>query len=339
MTTPPNRWLTATLAVLATAALLAAPLGSQAAAAQPNGNATADEDGPPPLLRDVLDQAGRTYLDAKAKLDQSTKRQLILNLELRRAENRLAKLAPQVEQIAARSYRTGRIGAAAMLLNSASPDSFLDRAATLDELNMVNGKRVAELAQAVDDAARAKDAIDAEVRDQRKQVAVMNAQKREAENALALVGGRSLTAGFVAATSPVARAAPRTSSGGWPNESCSQDDPTTAGCVTPRTLHAYKETKRAGFDRFVGCHRSGGPFEHPKGRACDWSLRNSGFTPARTQNERTYGNNLTAFLVRNADRLGILYVIWNRQIWLPATGWRSYSGASDHTDHVHMSML
>ena len=34
-----------------------------------------------------------------------------------------------------------------------------------------------------------------------------------------------------------------------------------------------------------------------------------------------------AFLVRNADRLGVLYVIWNRQIWFPATGWKSYRGA------------
>jgi hypothetical protein len=46
-----------------------------------------------------------------------------------------------------------------------------------------------------------------------------------------------------------------------------------------------------------------------------------------------------AFLVRNADRLGVLYVIWNRQIWFPATGWKSYRGASAHTDHVHVSML
>jgi hypothetical protein len=46
-----------------------------------------------------------------------------------------------------------------------------------------------------------------------------------------------------------------------------------------------------------------------------------------------------AFLVRNADRLGVLYVIWFRQIWLPATGWKAYHGASAHTDHVHVSML
>jgi hypothetical protein len=46
-----------------------------------------------------------------------------------------------------------------------------------------------------------------------------------------------------------------------------------------------------------------------------------------------------AFLVRNADRLGIYYVIWYAQIWFPATGWKSYHGPSNHKDHVHVSML
>ena len=26
-------------------------------------------------------------------------------------------------------------------------------------------------------------------------------------------------------------------------------------------------------------------------------------------------------------------------LWQPASGWHSYSGPSDHTDHVHVSML
>jgi hypothetical protein len=48
---------------------------------------------------------------------------------------------------------------------------------------------------------------------------------------------------------------------------------------------------------------------------------------------------LMAFLVRNADRLGIYYVIWYAQIWFPATGWHAYHGVSNHKDHVHVSLL
>ena len=43
----------------------------------------------------------------------------------------------------------------------------------------------------------------------------------------------------------------------------------------------------------------------------------------------------------NARRLGVMYVIWNRRIWSAsdaASGWLPYSGASPHTDHVHVSL-
>jgi hypothetical protein len=58
--------------------------------------------------------------------------------------------------------------------------------------------------------------------------------------------------------------------------------------------------------------------------------------------DRDYGNRLAAWLIANAQRLGVLYVIWFRQIWLPSSGWRAYNGggdpSSDHTNHVHMSI-
>ena len=41
-----------------------------------------------------------------------------------------------------------------------------------------------------------------------------------------------------------------------------------------------------------------------------------------------------------ARRLGIMYIIWDRQMWRaydPDAGWRKYTGSSAHTDHVHFS--
>ncbi|SCL37232.1 hypothetical protein GA0074692_4598 [Micromonospora pallida] len=294
----------------------------------------------PKLLNEVIEETNRSYTQAQAKLDASKKRQLTLALEVERAQNELKALTPQVATIAVRSYMTGRVGATSMLLNSNTPDSFVERASALDEMNMVNGKKVAAVAAVKKQAELAKKALDAEVMEQQKQADILKKRKREAEKSLSLVGGVGLTGGLVDATSPIARPGPgRDSNGNWRPLGCTEDDPTTGGCITARTLHMYKEVKRAGFNMFVGCHRLGGPYEHPKGRACDWSLQKSGFSSWDTKAERMYGNNLTAFLVRNADRLGIYYVIWNRQIWFPATGWKSYSGPSNHTDHVHVSML
>ena len=93
----------------------------------------------------------------------------------------------------------------------------------------------------------------------------------------------------------------------------------------------------------MSCHRNGGSGEHPKGRACDFAAQKGGFGGDATGGDKTYGNNLAAYFLRNASKLGVLYVIWYRQIWLPSSGWRSYSGAggdpsSDHTNHVHLSV-
>jgi hypothetical protein len=343
VTAPLRRWLTPAVAVLTALTVLVGPTPATAApstAAPSTPAPSGHEDDDPPLLNELIETTNRDYSQAKAKMDKSRKRQAQLAVEVKRAQADLDTLAPQVNQIAAQSYRTGRIGALSMLLESDAPDSFVKRAASLDELNMVNEQKLAKVNAVKTRAEQAKLAIDAELREQQKQANIMAKRKTEADKALSLVGGKGFTGGLVAATSPVARIGPgRTADGGWAPESCSENDPTTSGCVTPRTLHAYKEVKRAGFDRFVGCYRPGGPWEHPKGRACDWSLQNSGFSPWHNTDTRTYGNNVAAFLIRNADRLGIYYVIWNRQIWFPATGWKSYSGPSNHTDHVHMSLL
>lgn len=318
--------------------MLAGPVPASAAPTSPPQPSGHDEE--PELLGDLIEVRNREYVKASAQLKKSKERQAALEQEVKKAQAELDALTPQVAQIATQSYRTGRVGAISMLLEADNPDSFIARATALDELNRVNDRRLNTVNAVKIRAEQAKLAVDAEVRKQQKLENDLERGKIEAEKALRLVGGQGLTGGLVDAESPVARIAPgRTSDGGWKSLGCTEDDPTTGGCITARTLHMYQEVKRAGFNRFVGCYRSGGPYEHPKGRACDWSLQNSGFRSWYNNDMRMYGNNLTAFLVRNADRLGVYYVIWNRQIWFPATGWKSYSGPSNHTDHVHVSML
>jgi hypothetical protein len=339
MTARPRRWLVLALAPLVAAtAMLVAP--ASPASADPDGtSATADDGEDNPLLNDVLDNTGRRYLTAKALVAKSTKSQLTLGLAVKDAEAKRDALLPQVGAVAAQQYRTGGVSTAGFLLGSANTDMFLKRAISLEEINALNDDKLRQLNAAINKVDTAKAALDAEVKSQKQNLAAMQKQKEAAEKALALVGGESLTGGFVTAKSPEAAPAPRNADGGFSPESCSVNDPTTDGCITPRTFHMYKEVKKAGFNRFVGCHRNGGPFEHPKGRACDWSLQKSGFSIAHNADMKNYGNNVMAFLVRNADRLGILYVIWFKQIWFPATGWKAYHGASTHQDHVHVSML
>jgi peptidoglycan DL-endopeptidase CwlO len=344
MTVRPRRWLTVGLAPLVAVALMVVPVTP--AHAEPGGSSSSsapdeksDDDEDDRLLNEVLESSNRKYVQAKAAVEKSTKTQQRLAVEITLAEARRKALEPEVNAIAAQQYQTGHLGAASFLIGSRGSNDFLQKAVSLEEINALQDHKLHELNRAIEDVNTKKAALDAEVKAQQNNLVAMKKQKEAADKALALVGGNSLTGGFVLAKSPVASPAPRNSDGGFSAERCNVNDPTTGGCITARTLHMYKEVKKAGFSRFVGCHRDGGPFEHPKGRACDWSLQKSGFSVAHNADMKNYGNNLMAFLVRNADRLGIYYVIWYAQIWFPASGWKAYHGASNHKDHVHVSML
>ncbi|MFI7212491.1 coiled-coil domain-containing protein [Micromonospora maritima] len=330
------------LALLAaTAVLLGAGLavaGPAAAAPSPN----APDEGDSKQLRAALEAAAKGHIDAKNRLDNSKRRQAALATQLKDIEGRLVGLTAQAGEVAVQSYRLGRLNEASMLLASSGPDDFLKRAAELDMMAQRDSKRLGDLARAKAEAAESKLAIDAEVREQQKQLAVLARKKKDAEVALAKVSSGA-GSGFSGGSSS-ARPAPRNSDGSWPSESCSVDDPTPAsGCITPRTLHMLQQAKAAGYKRYASCHRSGGGGEHPKGRACDFAAATDGFEDrTATGGDKAYGDSLASWAKNNASRLGIMYVIWYRQIWMPNTGWRAYSGggspAADHTNHVHISM-
>ncbi|WP_430781154.1 coiled-coil domain-containing protein [Actinoplanes sp. G11-F43] len=344
MTASPRRWLILALAPLVTAAMLLAPASPASAEPGDENPAPSSETKSDGLMSSLMESTNRRFVSAKAAVAASTKNQKKLAGEIKAAESRRDVLIPEVNSIARQQYLTGNLSTVTFLLDSSSSDDFLSKAVSLEEINTLHDKKLSELNAVIEEVTSKKAALDAELKNEKQQLDVLAKQKESAEKQLDLVGAstginQTVNQGLVDAKSDKAKAAPRNSSGGFSAEGCTEKDPTTSGCITKRTLNMYKETKKAGFDMFVGCFRTGGPFEHPKGRACDWSLQKSGFSSADSTKEMKYGNNLTAFLVRNADALGIYYVIWYKQIWFPASGWKAYHGVSDHTDHVHVSML
>jgi peptidoglycan hydrolase-like protein with peptidoglycan-binding domain len=105
-------------------------------------------------------------------------------------------------------------------------------------------------------------------------------------------------------------------------------------------LATYTDSGSFGIVRDCG---SGGQSEHKEGRAFDWKMSASNTRQkAEVQTLLTwllatdkYGNKYAM-----ARRFGIMYMIWNRQIFKlydAGKGWQAYSGASAHTDHVHFS--
>lgn len=331
------RRLQAVLAILIALAML--PVATPAAHAAPN------DEGGSKTLRAALESAAKGHVEAKNSLENSKKRQKALAASLVQAKLKATQLQGRVGEVANRSYRQGRYTAMSMLLNSASPDAFLERALRLEQMAQVDGKALTGYLTAVTTAERAKRGIDQEIKEQRKQVTVMAKKKQQAEQALAASGGGAASGGFINANSPLAKAAPRNSDGSWPKETCTINDPSEGeGCITPRTLNAYQQARAAGFKRYTECFSKRSSGEHPKGRACDFAAASGGFENVNASGgDRTYGDNLAAYFVKNASRLGVMYVIWYREIWHPGTGWRAYGGkggpSGTHTNHVHLSVL
>nr|MDT0658688.1 hypothetical protein [Micromonospora sp. DSM 115978] len=302
-------------------------------------------------LRQQLQEASKGFLNAQNALKNSTNRQKQLAELLTQLDADVVAQTQKLGDLAGRAYRTGRLGPVSALLSSGSPDDFLERAASLDKVAGNEDRQLRQLQETKEQQTRAKAAIDAEVAEEKKQVEVMAKRKQQAERALAAFGSGGASGGISGSSSARARAVARNADGSFPNESCSVNDPTpfpdmasqtTGGCITPRTLNALNQARGAGFKRFVSCFRPGGSGEHPLGQACDFAAQENGFGGTATGSARTYGNNLAAYFVNNANRLGVLYVIWFRQIWLPSSGWRAYNGdgtpSGDHTNHVHLSM-
>lgn len=102
------------------------------------------------------------------------------------------------------------------------------------------------------------------------------------------------------------------------------------GKVAPHVAAAANEVGPRFGIKTIGGWRAGPPvkygaYDHPLGLALDFMTNN--------------GQALADYLVANADRLGVNFVIWNHKTWNRAKGWHAYTGDNPHTDHVHGSFF
>lgn len=113
--------------------------------------------------------------------------------------------------------------------------------------------------------------------------------------------------------------------------------------LTPRTATMRIEIDRE-FGPFpaIGCLRPGDPGEHGSGRACDFMESTGGSMP--TGERQAHGDQVAAYAIRNASRLGVMYVIWRQRIYdMRSPGWKAMGNrggvTANHYDHVHISMF
>jgi hypothetical protein len=74
---------------------------------------------------------------------------------------------------------------------------------------------------------------------------------------------------------------------------------------------------------------------HGTGRALDIMIKTVG-----SKADNTKGDKVAAFLVRNAEKIGIQYIIWDNAQWRPGRDVRFYGGGSKdpHVNHLHIEL-
>ena len=338
--------------------LLPAPAG----AAEPDPAETAppiEFDGSTDAMRDQLNVTQEAWLDAKVALDASLARQQELIGQLDGIQAQIEAQQVDLGKISHVAFVSSGYTRVAGIISTGSMESYLNGAGLIDALALRETTLIQDLVDAREAAAATQAGIDAEIARQQQLEQDMFDRNQQAEQALWAAAGGQPTEGFTVAASKVADAAPRNPDGSWPAEYIPRDrsgypavqeltatgNQYATGYITPRTAHAVGEAHDAGFTRFASCFVAKNSGEHPRGRACDFAVRvDNIYGGSDVQGEeRAYGDQLAQFLVFNAERLGVLYVIWYRQIWTVSSGrWKSYSGCCDashkHTNHVHLSM-
>jgi len=289
-----------------------------------------------------LSQAIEDYLNAQDELAALEQQQEELEAELADSQDEVEQLNAELEEYAYIAYTTSDFQSTAALLASGDPNDALNAMTMLEFLGESRADRLGELLDRLAEIEATQQTLADNIEEQEQVAEEMEEARDAAAREMAASGGDNAV-GPTPGEFPAAQPVPRNSDGTLPYEGCTENDPTTGGCLSPRTLHALEQSQLAGFTRYVKCYRNGSSGEHPKGRACDFSSEAGNFGGDAYGDAKTYGDNLAAWFVENSSALGVQYVIWYRQIWFPSSGWKSYSGAygdpsSDHTNHVHLSI-
>lgn len=159
---------------------------------------------------------------------------------------------------------------------------------------------------------------------------------------LARVVVSSLADGGFSCPDTGAEASGRTPDGDWKPEEMGPDG------LTPRTRNVRQLIEERFDEHDIGGFCPGGctqghisGSDHYDGHAFDVML-----TPYTDPERVAQGRGITRWLVANADRLGIKYVIYRDRIYQPGEGWEPYTHPSGdtsdptlrHLDHVHVSV-
>jgi hypothetical protein len=228
-----------------------------------------------------------------------------------RLKAELAGARTLVAQIAASRYMNSGVDPEVAILAAGDPTAGIDGAALAQHLAEIKAARVRQIQTLIAEQQAAQKAAQDKVAAFKASVAKLQSQKSRVRKLLAKFKPSSQVIG--------------------------------AGGLTARMVNVRNEIDaRFGPFPVIGCLRPGDPQDHGSGRACDFMESTGGVMP--TAERQRHGDQVAAWAIANASRLGIKYVIWRQRIYdMRSPGWDPMedrgSITANHYDHVHVSVF
>ncbi|MBB4943949.1 hypothetical protein FHR32_008350 [Streptosporangium album] len=273
------------------------------------------------------------YYAGRAELQKVEKTEKVARGNLKRAQQEFDRAATEIRLLAAERYRTGGMSATSALVGAADPRALLSGLAITQQIVSEQDAKLRVFAEIRDSHRRAQETAEARAAELRASLKKLDGQKKRAVKLIDQIKDRI---DLLYPTPGLRRA-----DGTWVPQLPSGPDNITPRMRLVRQLVAQRFGPHFG----IGCYRSDGGIagggEHPLGRACDFMLSAGGGMPTAAETAR--GHEIAAWAIKNARRLGIMYIIFRQRIWHVRTGaWRMMSDrggtTANHFDHPHISV-
>ncbi|TDC65545.1 hypothetical protein E1200_18245 [Actinomadura sp. GC306] len=284
-------------------------------------------------LKAQSEKLSKEYRGELVTLEEAKKAAERAGADAARAEREYDAARADIARLASTSYMTGRLDVVP-IISSAEPGAAVRDAAVIEHISQNNGRRLENLktltaqAEKSDETARKKlDAVEKEIKD-------LTSQRTRVKKLLAKYEPQ------------VARTQAPSGGGGAgrPDGATGTKSPIVGNSMTARMRTVLVEVdNRFGPFPSIGCARPGDPQDHGSGTACDFMESTGGAMPSASA--QAHGDNVSQYLINNASRLGLKYIIWKQRIYdfRSSGGWRQMedrgSITQNHFDHIHVSVL
>ncbi|WP_242614556.1 hypothetical protein [Actinomadura roseirufa] len=235
-----------------------------------------------------------------------------------------------VARLASSTYMSGRLDMIPMV-TAGEPRAAIRDATVIEHLSRDRGRRVQSLEELNRRAARSRSTAQAK----------LDAVEREIKD---LEGQRTRVKKLLAKYKPDETKTKAPASSGHPDGASGSKSTIIGNSMTARMRTALLAIDgRFGPFPAIGCARPGDPQDHGSGRACDFMESSGGAMPSASA--QAHGDQVAQYVISNASRLGIKYVIWKQRIYdmRGSGGWRQMEDrggiTANHYDHVHVSVL